>query len=158
MPAFFLKWKDVISGLGTILGVLIGIVGFGTTIYQLSDAKSVLRASNAYNIQRDARDLVKSLQDHNDFRDYVMSFDTRKKYDAPVIERAELQTGRLVNFYLSVFRQAKADGISKDFQTAFAKDFCDTLQSKPIGDYWNKKVNAGTFGAEHGEMRNAWCK
>src|SRR5262245_50792729 len=98
MANFFTTWTDVISGIGTGTGLLIGVCGFALTTCQLSEAKRVLRASNTYTIQRDARDLINSLTENEAFGHYVWGFNPTGKYDADEVRRAEVQIGRMVNF------------------------------------------------------------
>jgi hypothetical protein len=150
VEAFVQKHKDTFS----VLGFVLGLVGLFVTIYQIGNANAVLQATNAYTIQKDARELSASLQDDQQFRDYVLNFDSAKQYHPELIADAQRSIGRLMNFYLGTFRQYKAGGIPKDIAASFGKDFCQVLQNKIIADYWQNHL---AYHAELQEMKNGWC-
>jgi hypothetical protein len=150
---FFSDHKDTIGGLAFIGGV----VGISATLVQISNTNTTLQATNAYAIQKDARELTIALQNDVSFRDYVLRNEPNKPYAPELILDAKRGIGRLINFYLSVFRQYNAGGIAKGIAKSFGNDFCGTLRIKIVEDYWNSQIAAGVFTSEHAEMKNAWC-
>jgi hypothetical protein len=74
--SFFTEYKDTISGLAFVAG----LIGLGFTIYQINNTNLTLQATNAYTIQKDARELVTSLQNDKSFREYVLENDAIKRY------------------------------------------------------------------------------
>jgi hypothetical protein len=140
-----------ISGLSFVAG----LIGLAFTVSQIHNTNLTLQATNAYAIQKDARELALSLQGNEAFRDYVMQYNAQKKYTPDTIADAHRNVGRLLNFYLSVYRQYKAGGISTSLEKSFAKDFCDTLRNPIVGEYWQTSL---ANNPEHAELKDAWCK
>jgi hypothetical protein len=147
---FFSDYKDTISALAFIAG----LIGLGVTISQIHNTNVTLQATNAYAIQKDARDLVSELQNDVAFREYVLENDPNKQYAASTVTEAKRDVGRLLNFYLSVYRQYKAGGISSLLAESFGKDFCGVMKNPIITGYW--KANLET-SPEHAELKHAWC-
>jgi len=138
------------------LGFVGAVVGITLTINQISNANRTLQATNAYNIQKDARELTVALQNDPAFRDYILQFDSTKNYSESVRADAQRGLGRLFNFYLSVFRQYNAGGISSKMAASFGSDFCDAIKSQPvIAEYWNTRFLKSS--TESREMKDAWC-
>lgn len=155
MCALWAKLKsnsDQIGAASAIVGVLVGVAGFGFTYYQLSSATGVLQATNAYEIQKDARELVDGLASDADF---VAALNTGPgQSDAAAFET---KLWRMFSFYLSIYRQSTADGISKKFATSFADDFCGFIGKPVVAAEWDKMQQSGKLGDSHAEMRKAWC-
>jgi hypothetical protein len=147
---FFTEYKDTISG----LSFAAGLIGLAFTAYQIHNTNLTLQATNAYAIQKDARELTSSLQDDDAFRDYILRHDPKKQYSQQIIADAQRGLGRLMNFYLSVFRQYKAGGISSGLDESFAKDFCEIMRNPIVGEYWQKSL---ADNAEHAGLKHAWC-
>lgn len=146
--AFFTDYKDTISGLAFVAG----LIGLGFTIYQIHNTNETLQATNAYSIQKDARELVTALQNDKAFRQYVLENDPNAS--PAVIADAQRDIGRLLNFYLSVYRQYRASGISTLLAESFARDFCGVMKNPIIAEYWKARLAEST---ELKELKNAWC-
>jgi hypothetical protein len=150
--AFFSAHKDTITG----LSFAAGLIGLCFTIYQISNTNNTLQATNAYTIQKDARELTTALTKDVAFSDYVLNFDPNKKYPANVVGDANRSIGLLINFYLGVFRQYKAGGITKSLAASFGRDFCDVVKrSPPVDAYFKATVSANKF--ELKELQDDWC-
>jgi hypothetical protein len=147
---FFSDYKDTI----TALAFVAGLVGLAVTISQIHNTNVTLQATNAYTIQKDARELVTKLQEDQPFREYVLENDPNKHYPESTIDQARRDIGRLLNFYLSVYRQRKAGGISSLLSDSFAKDFCQTVKIPIIWEYWKTQLKDNP---EHAELKDAWC-
>jgi hypothetical protein len=133
-----------------------GSSGSCFTIYQISSTNSTLQATNAYSIQKDARELAIALPKEAAFYDYVIRFDPNKTYSPELIADANRAIGRLINFYLSVFRQFQAGGISRNFAASFGRDFCDAVKSsRPVERYLTALISAK--GSDLKDMKDAWC-
>jgi hypothetical protein len=150
---FFTTHKDTISG----LSFAAGLIGLTFTIYQISATNSTLQATNAYNIQKDARELITTLAKDPAFSEYVINFDPQKSYPPDIVRSANRNIGLLINFYLGVFRQYKAGGIAKSLAASFGNDFCDDIIKKvpPVARYFREL--AADKRSEIKEMEDAWC-
>jgi hypothetical protein len=61
------------------------------------------------------------------------------------------------NFYLSVYRQSLARGLSDEFVSAFVIDFCDFQKQSFVSGAWEKMMAEGKLSSSHQEMRAEWC-
>lgn len=154
---FKFRWlkdhSDAIGSLAAIAGVIIGIVGFWFTITQLSATERTLRASNSYQIQSDARELVGEI---------VLLPIVKRAFDGEELSLPELQIfrealWRMHNFYLSVYRQDRAQGLSQDFVTAFTADFCAFVSIEIVANQWDEMLNSNMLSQQHNLMRSTWC-
>lgn len=144
--------KDEIQSLMAILAVIVGVLGFSFTIVQLVYTKNTLRATNTYQIQKDARSIIESLQADSQFVSTITSGVVEKNNDAFLDG-----LWRMFNFYLSVFRQDDINGISPGFSSSMRRDFCQFLQKKAVTDGWLILEARGSLGPAHKEMRREWC-
>src|SRR3954467_1752030 len=144
--------KDEITAAAALLGVLIGVIGFGMTWHQLSLTTGTLQASNGYQIQKDARELIENLLAKPEFRNAVHDGIT------PANEQMALDNlWRMFNFYLSVYRQAEAGGLAKEFVASYKDDFCGFIKNKGAEEGWTKLKAAGRIAQPQETMRKRWC-
>ncbi len=144
--------SDAINAFAAIAGLFVGIFGFGATIYQLRDTAATLRASNTYEIQRDARDLNDDIQTKGSVPSLLAG------NLAPADRgKAEADVWRMFNFYLSVYRQIAVGGVSESFGESFKADFCQFVQLKPVADLWQQFLSSDRIGKAYVEMREEWC-
>src|SRR4051794_34916380 len=108
---------DEISSFSALLGLVIGILGFGLTIWQLHETNIALRSTNTYAIQHDARELFDQVNAKGSIAKLING-----TANAEESAKAELDAWKMFNFYLSVFRQVDAQGVGEQFGTAFSKD------------------------------------
>jgi len=160
--------KDAIAAAGvavTTVGFLATAIGLGMTVCQIKSTRNTLQATNAYQIQKDARELASKLRAEDlDAKDapslklgeYMRGYvpDKFDKYDPA----AAPQIAQVFNFYLAVYRQSKNAGVTKQFAQAFGTDFCGLYNLPGIRHYWNARVkSAAPPSQEMQEMKNAWC-
>lgn len=160
--------KDTISAVGVAIaavGFVATTIALALTSCQIRESRVVLQSTNAYQIQKDARELVETLleqtialnkTDSIKFKDYLASSsqDTIRKYEQEAVHAI----GQMFNFYLSVYRQSKNKGISPDFAKAFAADFCQVYKTPSVQNYWMGRVQSRNPPSKSlQEMRNDWC-
>lgn len=143
---------DAITSGAAILGVIVGAVGFWVTWYQLSATTAALKASNTYTIQSDARELLDTLEQRNFVRALIDG--KLKAEDEP---NARFDLWKMFNFYLSVYRQSKADGITDEFRQSFIRDFCGFLARPPVDMQWKNMAAEKRLSDEQIKMRGDWC-
>jgi len=152
------KSPDETMTTAAVLTLIVSIVGFAFAIVQLNKTQRALRASNTYAIQKDGRDLVDALRKDDAFRSYVLEHEVSKKYDEPQIRTAKQSMALVFNFYLSVFRQMKAGGISKSLAGSMGKDFADFYRNAIVKEFYRERAERGSYGKEHAEMVRLWGK
>jgi hypothetical protein len=149
----FLKdHHDQIGSTTALLGLVVGIGGFTLTIQQLQSTAQALRASNTYQVQKDARELVDKVRVDERFR-AAMQAGTLPENDSAVLE----SLWKMFNFYVAVFRQSEVDGLSPRFVASFRHDFCAFVQKPVVTQGWNRLRDADQLSADQEEMRRRWC-
>ncbi len=155
---WFTANADAVTGVASFAGVLIAIIGFAFTIYELRQAQTALKASNTYAIQKDAREMaIETLKD-TEFDDFVLKHDKTKKYTPTTIAAADQRMRIIFNFYLSVFRQSRSKGISKRFAKSLGHDFSSFMLNEAVRAHYDKQVEAKVYDEEYIEMVNHWRK
>ncbi|MBO6719600.1 MAG: hypothetical protein JJ913_16715 [Rhizobiaceae bacterium] len=144
--------SDEIGSLASILGVLIGIVGFSFTWYQLYATERTLRSANTYQIQSDARTLIEEIYSIDSVKNYIISGEGK-----PEDSIVSYKIWQMLNFYLSVFRQEQSKGITSEFADSFKKDFCLFVDRKSISSLWKIMIENEQISEDHEEMRGYWC-
>ena len=152
---------EKITASAAIIAILVGIAGFVATVLQLSWARDqlarteqTLRASNTYQVQKDARELLLNrLVNDQELRSVLASNTAPQDVKQEVRDKLWL----MFNFYLSVYRQAQAGGLSEQFVTAFKQDFCEFLKKPVVDATWNKELQSGQLTVNYADMRKTWC-
>lgn len=152
MRAWLKTNSEAIGSFAAIAGLIVSVLGFGLTIWQLSETSEALRASNTYNIQKDARELINEVA-------------ARKNVVALIAGNAseDVRTAalddiwKMLNFYLSVYRQAEAGGISSEISKSFGKDFCQFISRKNIPEAWDEMDKSIKIDQNHKTMKDKWC-
>lgn len=144
--------RQPITAASAFFGVIVAASGFYVTSSRLSDGATALKASNAYTIQKDARELLTRIYDSGHIKRLIDG------HDAPNVNSLAGKDAFLMfNFYLSVYRQQVAGGLSDRFAASFARDFCGFQKTKPIEQMWDLMVAGGMLSGEHVNMKETWC-
>src|SRR5688572_31745907 len=132
------------------LMVLITVLGFGLILWQLQQANTALKASNGYEVQKDAREYIKELLADQAFRNVLYG-------TQPADSNIEAKLWLMFSFYRSVHRQEQAGGLMEAFTASIHEDFCDFLKVRPVGEGWKKLLAEKRLGEGHVAMRKEWC-
>jgi hypothetical protein len=153
-PIQFLREEEkAIVTAAAILSVVVGLFGFGMTIQQLRRAETTLRASNTYQVQKDGRELLQDVNKEASFQAFMESAG-ETDFDYPT----SYNFWRVYNFYLVVYRQAKAGGLSKDFVRSYRVDFCGFVRRQAPARGWTELLAKNRIENQHVAMRRDWCK
>ena len=159
----FLDWlhtnRDHITAISALVGVggaIIAIIALFLTYKQIRDAKRALQAGNTYEIQKEAREIIGRLYSNSDFNAHMFP-----EFGAPpppqsVVRSAEAQLGFFFHFYLSVYRQAKAGGLTKTLISSMGKDFKGFFSNPKVQDYFESEKRRGTYDREFDQMVDFW--
>ncbi|MDG3041616.1 hypothetical protein [Roseicyclus marinus] len=153
MLNFLKKHSEEISAAAALLGVVIASLGFAITIHQLSLTERALRASNAYQIQSDARDLAQEMLLFTELRAAIRGEGAERE----LLPRMREALWRQHNFFLSVFRQSEARGLTTTVSDAFQRDFCGFVAREFVALQWEVMVRQEMLTEDHMEMRREWC-
>ncbi len=138
----------------TALASIAGVVGILLTFWQVWTASDQLRSSNEYGIRKDLREVVATAFEGGMNSDCLRNLSNCSNEDQTKTKRG---VGLVFNFHQSVFGQAKAGGISKQFEKEMARDFCSWFQSELVRNYWDAQVKAGSYDENRVAMRKEWC-
>ncbi|RUV19934.1 MULTISPECIES: hypothetical protein [unclassified Mesorhizobium] len=141
-----------LTSIAAAVGVVVAAVGFGITWYQLAATTAALKAANTYTIQNDGRELLDTLEQRGFVRDLVTG-----KLTPENEKSAKFDLWKMFNFYLSVYRQSKADGITDEFRTSFIADYCGFVALPAVDTAWKKMVADKSLNEEQAKMRGQWC-
>ena len=150
---WLVTYKDKITTGAAIATAVIALGGFWLTITQLSNTAAALRAANSYQIQKDARELADKIRSDTGFRRALENGPSDKQDEVTFSD----DIWKMANFYLSVFRLWKANGISADFYRSYGQYFCGLFGSKYIADEWGKMLASKQLNDAEREMKDKWC-
>lgn len=162
--ASFVAWAAVnrddittISALVGGVGIVVAIIALLFTYFQLRGTKKALQAGNTYEIQRGAREIMARLYSDNDFNAYVFDRNSDQVIETDRKIRAALnQIGLVFHFYLSVYRQALARGVTKTLIHSMGKDFTLFLENAKVRSFYEAKRVAGVYDKEYEQMVVYW--
>lgn len=172
MLTFFDQYKDVFSGISAIAtacAVLLALVGLLFAYHQLKASRDAileaqksinvavksLEASTIYAIQKDGRELFKSLQKNPQLFNYIYNFREGESYDHDLISRADLKIAEAIQYFSSVFNQRRNAVIPDTYWDTFAQEICSFLQEKPVSRFWLQKAIRGKYSKEFKEFGNS---
>jgi hypothetical protein len=153
LGTFLRTHKDEIGAATALLGVAIGSVGFYLTYAQLSRTEQTLRAANTYQVQKDAREIITKIMAETSFRASLKK-DKIEPDNTDFTDKLWL----MLNFYGSMFRQSKINGLSDDFVVAIRKDFCGFVANKAVASGWDILKSRDQLSETHEAMRASWCQ
>jgi hypothetical protein len=139
-----------VQAIAAVAGVGVAVFGFYIAWCQLSATTNALQASNAYTIQRDARQIA------GEFLKSVKKLESEQT-SPDEHQQALVELWKMFNFYLAVYRQAQAGGIGSNFAESFGKDFCDTIKRQSVAAAWDELKKRNSLNDQHIKMRETWC-
>lgn len=144
---------DAIMAATSIVSILVAVIGFSITIFQIIETRMALQSATMYEIQRDGREIVQKIFDKDDGISRYTSGDTSDL----VTKQSETDLWTINNFYLSVFRQDKIMGLPADFKERFRSDFCTFVKNKKLATLWDNLKKTEKIGQSHEAMKGEWC-
>src|SRR5882724_8004528 len=141
MPGFFEKYEKVISG---VVGVLTFCSVF-IAAWQLRQASKQIEASTIYQIQKDGRQLLGSLNQDSSIFNYIYKYKDGTKYNQDVVSRAERKIVELTQYFSSVFNQRRNGIISDPYWTTFNEEICHFFRIRPDTRFWEERGKSGQY-------------
>lgn len=155
MLTFIERHKDSISSAAAICSIIVAIVGFGLTIWQINKATRQLQSSNEYNIRKDLRELVQKVR-----TEYISTTCLKNGATCSIEDKRknDFGIGLIFNLHHSIYLQSEAHGISKKFRFQMAKDFCSWFKLPAANELWNAQVEQGNYDSDRVRMKKEWCQ
>jgi len=136
----------------SILTVFVAAGGFYATWDQISKTKEALKAGNTYQIQKDGRELINSINAEGGMFLYLEGDDSES-----TIKQAKIDVWNMNNFYLSVYRQSQANGLSEEFVKQYKKDFCVFATNVEMQELVEGLKKRNAIGQRFESMKGDWC-
>ena len=143
MRAFFEKNDKILSGissLGSALGVFLAVIGLFFTGCQIMKAKDQLEATRLYEIQKDGRDILRSISSDLKVANYIMHFDENRSYDPDTKMLGYFKIQEVLLFYLSVHKQIEKETLSEEAWNDLKQDFCGFAAKESVATYLKESV------------------
>lgn len=167
-PNIFQTREKEIAGIAAIvttIGVFLAVFGVFFAYCQLKEAeesikevKRSLEATTVYNIQKDGRELLNSLQKDVEVLNYIYRFDKNKQYDNDLLLRSDLKIMEIVQYFSSVFNQRRNKVITDLYWDTFAEEICRFIKLEPVSRFWKDKVSKGKYSNEFKTFGNNCLK
>lgn len=146
------KHSNSITSVTSILAIPIAIIGFWATWEQISETKDALRAGNSYQIQKDGRELINEINASGGLFLFIEGDPSEE-----VRKKAKIDTWNMINFYLSVYRQVKSDGLNEEFKKQYIFDFCNFIGNLKIQSLLVDLKQRNSIGQRFEAMKGEWC-
>jgi len=143
--------KDEITASTALLGLVVGVTGFSLTLWQLNRTTTTLQAANTYQVQKDARDALEHYLADPQFSEAL-----KGNYNTENEPTVANKLWLMFNFYLSVFRQSEAGGLSPGFASSFQADFCRFIKLPIVSEEWKKQLNQNRLTAIGAARARRW--
>ena len=111
-----------------------------------------------YNIQKDGRELLNSLQKDVEVLNYIYRYDKNKQYDNDLLLRADLKITEIIQYFSSVFNQRKNKVITDLYWDTFVEEICRFIKKEPVSRFWKDKVIKGKYSNEFKTFGNNCLK
>jgi hypothetical protein len=129
---------SLVCGIATLIGVIVAGCSLAQTNKQLE-------ATTVYNIQKDGRELLQSIQSDGALSDYLFRYNSAQSYPPELKAKADRELAIIMQFYTSISNQKRNGIISESFWADFERDFCNFLRTPPAKQYWDQKVLPGAY-------------
>lgn len=155
LAMWFARNTGTVEAIAAVAGVGVSFGGFVLVICQLWQTQKALKAGNTYEIQRDARSMMPSVWDE-DLQRFMREYTKPEQFETEQGKQAGRKIAKFIQFYLSVYRQYRARGITKALANSMARDFRSFFSHQAVKDYFERQRGDGAYTEEHAEMVNAW--
>jgi len=148
---FLGKYEKEIGAVAAVagtIGIFIAAIGLFATKAQIEDSRKALEATTVFNIQKDARELLRDLHQTPGVYEYIAGNILPDNAASDVATKAESRMIELVQFYSAVFNQHRDGVITEKYWCTFANEICGFISSPVVSKFWNEKVLPGRYSDE----------
>ena len=140
--AFCTKHEKLFAALSAIATAL----AFAVAAWQFYETRKALEASTVYQLQRDGRELFRTLiADSQPAFNYIYN---SKKGDRPPPEvawKVETAITAIIHYFSSVMNQRRNEVISDRYWPQFDDEMCRFIWHPPVTDFWVNRVQKGSY-------------
>lgn len=156
MLAWAQRWAPVInavSAAGTALAAIAAAIALWLSWGQLKETQrgleltnKSLRATTAYQVQKDGRELLSGLVAETDvFNALFGATGTKVSPEEALRLKAQLRTLQAINFYASVYNQRQSGTVDDELWQSFEAEFCEFLKNPQPRLLWVEAVKRGAY-------------
>lgn len=140
-----MKSVQTLAAWSQVAATVFAALGLAFTGYQMLQTRQEAQATRSYEIQKDGRELLRTISLDSEVFSYIYENDVNKLYSADVIRRARMPIIQLVNFYASIFRQLNKEAIDQGIWKSANMEFCNLMRSPPIQLFWLERSDKGAY-------------
>lgn len=142
------KQIGTVAAVASTLGIILAAVGLFWTKAQIEDSRKALEATTVYNIQKDAREVLKDLNQTPDVYSYITEGKLPENPSPDFSTKAESKIAELIQFYSGVFNQHRNEVITGKYWDTFAEEICGFIQFPVVSEFWKKRAADGRYSKE----------
>lgn len=146
LRTFFTSNEKVLTGLAAIATVLALVATVAALVFagrQIELARKTVEAQTVYQLQKDGRDLLKSLfQNDPPVFDFVFGSGSGNQ---AVAARSDLALTEMIQYFSSVMNQRRDGVIGDMYWTTFDAEMCSIIRRPKVAEFWDRKVRKGTY-------------
>lgn len=131
------------AAIASTIGIFLAAIGLLGTKAQIEDSRRAVEATTVYNMQKDAREVLKELNQTPQVRDYIIGA-SNNLGDPPA--QAESKITEIIQFYSAVYNQYRDGIITEKYWTTFENEICGFVQFPAVAKFWKEKVVPGKYG------------
>jgi hypothetical protein len=148
---FLQKYDKAIGACAAIastIGIFIAAFALFATNTQIEDSRKALEATTVFNIQKDARELLRDIHQTPGLYEYIAGDELPENAASDVATKAQSKMSELVQFYSVVFNQHRGGVITEKYWDTFANEMCGFIRLPIATKFWKEEVVPGEYGAE----------
>jgi pantoate kinase len=156
MIAWAQRWGPVVavvSAAGQALAAVAAAIAIWFSWAQLLETQrglmlttSTIRASTAYQIQKDGRDLLGALVSEPEVFEALFSGNAAERNTQELtLMKARLRTLQVINFYASVYNQRDSGTVDDQLWVSVEKEFCAFINSEGTRAIWLEASKQGAY-------------
>jgi hypothetical protein len=142
--------KEIGAGaaIASTIGIFIAAFGLFATNTQIADSRKALEATTVFNIQKDARELLRDLHQTPGLYEYIAGDELPENAAPDLPTKAQSKMSELVQFYSVVFNQHRGGVITGKYWETFANEICGFIRLPIAAKFWKEEVVPGEYGNE----------
>lgn len=138
-----------VAAVASTIGIIFAAIGLFATRAQIEDSRKALEATTVYNIQKDAREMLKDLhQTPPEVSAYIAAEKLPENPAPDLVTKAEFKITEVIQFYSAVFNQHRDGVVTGKYWDTFAKEICKFVRLPVVSKFWQERVVHGTYGDE----------
>lgn len=142
------KEIGTVAAVASTIGIIFAAVGLFGTKAQIEDSRKALEATTVYNIQKDAREMLKEFNQMPDVFDYITAEKLPVDPSSDIAKKANFKITEVIQFYSGVFNQHRDGVITGKYWDTFENEICRFIGLPVVSKFWEERVAGGSYSDE----------